>query len=1164
LQWRGILDFQKHFVFMQEPGQRTTRLGRSIIAALVLAAFTHCGMSQTPDVFDPTVDYDVNAMAVQPDGRILLGGYFSNLGGKPCSYLGRLSPTGELDATFSPAVSGGVDCFAVQDDGKLLVGGEFGTVAGQSRLRLARFNTDGSLDTSFNPGVSDAVFCLAVQPDGRILVGGHFTTLAGQPRSNLGRLYLDGTLDATFRADATKTSYSSVNCLALQPDGGIVVGGNFGTLGGQARTNIGRLDSAGNVDMAFNPGAGDSYYRPASLLVQPDGKILVAGAFSALGGQPVNNLGRLNIDGTLDTNFNAAAGTSVMSLALQTDGKVLAAGAFTNLSGAPRTYIGRLNADGAADPTFDPLPSTGTYPHPQMVPYVISLGLQADGNIIAAGRFQTFAGQTRTNIGRLVNTEGATQSLQFDGSSIVWLRGGTSPEVWRSRFDASTNGTDWLSLGPLMRITGGWRVSGLSLPTNATIRARGFVTGGYCNSSTWTVESVIGPPGVVTGPCSRTNNAGSVATFSVQAVGTGSLSYAWRKDGLNLADAGDIAGTQTSTLTLSNVLGATAGGYSVVVSNALGSVTSLVARLTVVDPWIVTPPMDKAATQGQTAKLTVSALGTASLSYQWRHNEINLTAGSTSSLTLTNLQAADVGSYDVIVSNAFGCVTSRVAVLTVNLITVDPSWSGGVNYIDSMALLKEGKVVVSGSFTSPFSYVAQLNIDGSVDWGFHPGANNCMAYSLAVQPDGMILMGGDITSTPGQRIRRLTPGGVLDTNFSGDAGYEMVCLALQPDGKILAGGSFNTLTGQPRNGIGRLNANGTLDTDFNPGAGGTVITLALQPDGKILVGGSFTNLGGAPASLIGRLKPDGRPDPGFAASAAGSAVNCLALQADGKILVGGSFSSLGGLPRNGVGRLNPDGSVDAAFNPALGGSSAAAYCLVLQADGQIIVAGYFTSLGGLTRTNIGRLNPDGSVDLTFNPSTAYITAAYPVALQDDGRILIGAVKRFNNTTPATQTLTVDAAGITWMRGGSSPEVWRTTFERSDNGTDWTMLGEGVRFPGGWRCAAVAGINTNTTVRGRGYATGSKGNRSAWFVETSLQVTQLRPAILAHDEMVGFRTNLFGFDVVGFSGQTVVVEASADLTNWVPVGTNLFGPTPQYFCDRATPLPQKRFYRAKVQ
>ena len=115
----------------------------------------------------------------------------------------------------------------------------------------------------------------------------------------------------------------------------------------------------------------------------------------------------------------------------------------------------------------------------------------------------------------------------------------------------------------------------------------------------------------------------------------------------------------------------------------------------------------------------------------------------------------------------------------------------------------------------------------------------------------------------------------------------MLSLAVQPDGKILVGGYFTALGGQTRNGIAQFNPDGTLDSTFNPGASrtdssGLVYSLVVQADGKILVGGWFTAVAGQPRQYLGRLNTDGTLDSGFDPGA-NWVVTSLALQADGKI-----------------------------------------------------------------------------------------------------------------------------------------------------------------------------------------------------------------------------------------------------------------------------------------
>jgi len=170
-------------------------------------------------------------------------------------------------------------------------------------------------------------------------------------------------------------------------------------------------------------------------------------------------------------------------------------------------------------------------------------------------------------------------------------------------------------------------------------------------------------PTITVQPQSQTVTAGSTVTFTVSATGTPPLSYQWRRNGVNLP------GATSASLVLANVTEAQAGTYTVVVSNAAGSVTSQPATLTVnpalVAPTITVQPQSQTVTAGGTVTFTVSATGTPPLSYQWRRNGVNLPGATSASLVLANVTEAQAGTYTVVVSNAAGSVTSQPATLSV-------------------------------------------------------------------------------------------------------------------------------------------------------------------------------------------------------------------------------------------------------------------------------------------------------------------------------------------------------------------------------------------------------------------------------------------------------------------------------------------------------------------
>jgi uncharacterized delta-60 repeat protein len=310
----------------------------------------------------------VNAIAVQFDGKILFSGTFSIVNGISHQGLARLNGDGTLDATFQPAVDGPINAIAVQPNGKILIGGLFNRVNDGFRKGVARLNYNGSLDTSFdNVGSGGcpsffSVSALALQTDEKIIAGGFFMMANGVLCKNLARLYFNSFHDTAFDNNVDNLDFRgnfNVLALALQPDGKIYVGGNFTTFNNAPRPGLARLNSNGTLDNTFVPTITASSGTPIvnAIAVQSNGKIVIGGSFAQVNGVARNNLARLNADGTLDQTFlNSGAGPNagVAAIALQADGNILIAGSFTQVSGVSRPGVARLLGDAVATPTPTP------------------------------------------------------------------------------------------------------------------------------------------------------------------------------------------------------------------------------------------------------------------------------------------------------------------------------------------------------------------------------------------------------------------------------------------------------------------------------------------------------------------------------------------------------------------------------------------------------------------------------------------------------------------------------------------------------------------------------------------------------------------------------------------------------------------------------------------
>ncbi|MBK1897370.1 T9SS type A sorting domain-containing protein [Chryseobacterium paridis] len=346
--------------------------------------------------------------------------------------------------------------------------------------------------------------------------------------------------------------------------------------------------------------------------------------------------------------------------------------------------------------------------------------------------------------------------------------------------------------------------------------------------------------------------------------------------------------------------------------------------------------------------------------------------------------------------------------------TLDTSFVVGTGFNSApvtTVIQPDGKILLGGSFSNyngiDRNRIIRLNQDGSVDTSFMIGTGfDSTVYTIDLQPDGKILVGGNFTSyndIAKNRIVRLNTDGSLDTSFTTEDGFStpggmsfLLTIALQSDGKILVGGRFAKYNGTNQQNIARLNADGSADTSFynGPRADFDVNVIALQTDGKILVGGSFTNYGGINRNYITRLNTNGTLDTsfnmgtGFGGSLSGSAVRSIALQTDGKILVGGYFTTYKGIAQNRIVRLNTTGNVDPSFIIGTGIANFYVETIALQPDGKILLGGGFTNYNGISQNRIVRLTSSGSIDASFNTGIGFDNPVSSISIQSDGKILV--------------------------------------------------------------------------------------------------------------------------------------------------------------------------------
>lgn len=416
---------------------------------------------------DPTFDpgsgagsSSIRAMALQPDGKVLIAGDFIAFNGSPFNRICRLNADGSLDGTFLPGTGadGQISSMVLLPDGKIIIGGAFNNYNGTQRKGIARLDAGGALDATFSAPISFIpdpidVSSLVVQPDGKVLFG--VSQLAQFLDRSYGRMNLDGTLDESFalinnyvisamgiepdgdvllaigggvvkRVDAAGTldtgfnispvPNASVKAVAVQANGRIILGGTFNDFGGRVRVGVARSEPDGTLDQTFNAGtsANNEVYGMA---IQSDGKLILSGIFSNYNDSIRKNLVRIEEDGELDLTFDPGASVSggvIEASLVQPDGKIIIAGSFNTYNGIPRSRIARLNTDGTLDTTFDP--GTGaTLGSPTVIH---TMALLPDGKLLVAGQFAMFNGSNHFNIARL-EPDGTPDSFVMDFPGVV-------------------------------------------------------------------------------------------------------------------------------------------------------------------------------------------------------------------------------------------------------------------------------------------------------------------------------------------------------------------------------------------------------------------------------------------------------------------------------------------------------------------------------------------------------------------------------------------------------------------------------------------------------------------------------------------------------------------------------------------------------------------------
>jgi len=742
-------------------------------------------------------------------------------------------------------------------------------------------------------GLSGSVRTIALATDGSgdVYIGGDFIVHDGVTVSHLARFNSDGSLDAAFdMSGGGANGVVSAIVPATDGSGDVYVGGRFDRLNGTPINNLARLNSDGSVDTRFDMGGGganDAVFAIAPAL-DGSGDVYVGGYFTGINGTTSNHLARLNSDGSVDSAFDMSGGGAnyeVDAIATVTDnsGKVYVGGWFTSINGSKINRLARLNSDGSVDSTFGTSAGGADFSV-----NAIALARDGSGDVYVGGLFTSF-NNTASNLLARLNSDGSVDTAFSMSGSYVY-----------AIVAAADNSGDVYIGGRFDQFNGA--------------NANNLVRLNSDNSVDLAFDmSVGGADNVVYAIATTTDGGGDVYVGG---------------------EFTRVQGTAINRLARLNSDGSVDTAFDI----GGGGVNNEV--------YTVAPALD------DSGDVYVGGIFTS----------IN----GTTSNHLARLNSD--GSVDTAFDMSGGGANFEVTAIA-------PAIDGS------------GDVYVSGWFTSlngtTSNYLARLNSDGSVDTDFDMsgGGANAAVLTIATATDGSgdVYVGGNFTSLNGatvSHLARLNKNGSVDMAFDMSNGPSNNVYTIVPSadasGDIYIGGDFLTINGMGAYRLARLKADGSINTTFDMSKGGTegpVTSIALAKDGSgdVYVGGEFTFLNSETVGYFARLNSDGSLDKGFDISGGGANASVTsiipAIDGSGDVYVGGYFSAINGTSVFSLARLNSDGSVDKTFDT---NTNLQGYVLTLAAatdnSTDIFIGGDFTSFKGITTGSLVRLNSDGSVD----------------------------------------------------------------------------------------------------------------------------------------------------------------------------------------------------------
>ena len=934
-------------------------------------------------------------IAVDANGKYVVGGGFTTYYYNGTSYtsnrLIRLNTDGTVDESFD--ISFNEDCYGggfndtvytleIQPDGKILVGGEFDQFDRDGNCntfnQIIRLNSDGSRDTPFNigNGFNGTVFDIHVQPNGKILVGGEFTQYNGTDAYRIIRLNSNGSIDSSFLIGNDSVAFNNyVNVIELQSDGKILVGGYFTTYGNVNQNYITRLNTNGTLDTTFRVGNGFNE-EVMTLALQSDGKIIVGGYFDEFDNNDLfyGKIVRLDSNGSLDTLFGHGLNNQVHSLAIQSDDKILVGGYFgtyiiNNSSTVSVDELVRFNSDCSFDYSF--------YYGEMLNDGVEYISILEDGNVLIGGFFNNFDGPDPlvfplNYFGRLHNA-----ILEYPYTYIV------------EDCEEPINGSPiYYTVGSMTELN---------------------------TTSTYSFTKLSNPSVTVCG------------TVNLSLYPSMNIDYEMVEEYVN-CDSALLSNSKYASVSDMLDFGE---GYTLTVDNKYE--VGDILYVDIIFDFIDGPAFIKTVVQIDSFTFGEGGFPSPIIPYQPYESVTEaVIANGVHYEVRDTCETNDMSHYPLIHKEWYDNTTILLPTFetiackeVVNVLTFAPYFliSGGTEEIYSVV-----------EFENCDECLTKMGKTGLLDTTLYNNNFNNLVYTMVEQPDGKLLIAGNFDEVNGNvtgPLVRLNYDGTIDTTFNdGGIGFDeyVRAIALQEDGKILVGGNFHEYNGRvcPDHFV-RLNSDGSLDETFNDlGLNNLVRAIAIQGDGKIVVGGEFNEYGNEhPSNRLIRIDSDGNHDDSFVIGDGfnggvfsiniETVLNSQFYHIDANpqyvynIIVGGWFDEYQGVRTGGIAKLSETGELSNSFGTGFNygeGDNPRVNQILKQDDGKLVIVGgadgghLIDYQGTFIPRNIVRLEEDGfgqyNIDSSFDVPPFYFGEggfnngyALSVVQQPDGKLIVG-------------------------------------------------------------------------------------------------------------------------------------------------------------------------------